>query len=242
MEGWWKSVYCWDIYLRIIASQWTSGLGEEWSIKAFQLLDDLFFRCGGRENMYKLIGSAIKKNEEGLIKFLRVVNSARTSTFSQWQLEVPYAFRDLKRDTLILLDKKVQIKQDLFDGVFKKDDQDADYFVNVLNNRILALWEFTDWGKSGMKVPNGLRSGKDIKNVSWFHPEGTTEDLKKESCFYYIYPDGIAVVREHNEYLDLKDDSQVQSGALTIIRDIMVEYDIDFVSDNFYKSLFQSGD
>ena len=245
---WWRSPLGLDVYLRVKASQWSMAAEkinpelctpQSWAARAFQTLDDFFFRCGGRENMYKVMGTAVTEDKEGLLNFLKVVNGEGLS-FNEWQLNAPYAYRDLKRSVLQKLEKRVPTKKDTFDGVFAQENQDADYFVNIMNNRVLSLWAHTEWGKKGMNVPYALKSGGDVKNISWYHPEGTFDDRKTESCLYYVYPDGIAVVREHNEYLDLKDDAQVQSGALTVIHDLMGDYDIDQVSDSFYQAVINA--
>lgn len=243
---WWENARSLDVYLRVKAAQWSIAAvemnlcpPEAWVAGAYEILDDLFFRCGGRDNMYRLIGSAITEDEEGLLSFLKVLNGAGTS-YEDWQLDVPYAYRDLKKRVLLKLNKRVPTKKDAFDGVFTQENQDADYFANIMNSRVLSLWEHTEWGKKGMNAPYALKSGGEVKNISWYHPEGTIDDRKTESCFYYVYADGIAVVREHNEYLDLKDDAQVQSGALTVIHDLMGDYDIDQVSDSFYEAVINA--
>ena len=243
---WWENPRSLDVYLRVKAAQWSIAAvemnlcpPEAWVAGAYEILDDLFFRCGGRDNMYRLIGSAITEDEEGLLSFLKVLNGAGAS-YDDWQLDVPYAYRDLKKRVLLKLNKRVPTKKDAFDGVFTQENQDADYFANIMNSRVLSLWEHTEWGKKGMNAPYALKSGGEVKNISWYHPEGTIDDRKTESCFYYVYADGIAVVREHNEYLDLKDDAQVQSGALTVIHALMGDYDIDQVSDSFYEAVINA--
>ena len=243
---WWENARSLDVYLRVKAARWSMVAvkmnlctPESWAPTAFEILDDLFFRCGGRNNMYKIIGSAVIEDEEGLLSFLKVLDG-EGSSFDDWQLNVPCAYRDIKKSVLLKLNKRVPTKKDTFDGIFAHDGQDVDHYVNIMNNRVLGLWAYTEWGAEGMNAPYVLVSGREVKNMSWYHPEGTFEDRKVESCFYYVYPDGIAVVREHNEYLDLKDDAQVQSVALTVIRDLMGDYDVDHVSDSFYEAVVNS--
>ena len=46
-----------------------------------------------------------------------------------------------------------------------------------------------------------------------------------------------SVVREHNEYLMLSNEQHLMAAALTVISDVMGEYDQSDVSDKFYKIL-----
>ena len=64
-------------------------------------------------------------------------------------------------------------------------------------------------------------------------------DRGQESCYYFISDDGVAVVREFNEYLNLANERALHGAAMTIIQDVMGEYDMESVSTAFYQQTLQ---
>tara|TARA_B100000674_G_scaffold309867_1_gene257405 strand:- start:634 stop:3075 length:2442 start_codon:yes stop_codon:yes gene_type:complete len=242
-EGWQSLVISHELILRIGAARWGINIGEmpdkspkQWAMIGYQILDELYHLCGGRNNMLKVIGSAINHFPESLQAFILTADETGSSPMD-WVNKVSDNYRDFKKEVLVGLDRYISEPSQEFNW-YVEDEFNAIKYANLLNQRVYELWKHTPWSKSGIECIKFLRSGDAIVNASWMHPDGEIESNRiSESCLYFVYPDGTTVVREHNEYLMLSNEQHVMAAALTIISDVMGEYDQAEVSEKFYKTL-----
>lgn len=210
-------------------------LPDQWHKLAKNIWENLFHRLGGEDNFHALLALS-SDNEEQLLKNF-IESFADTSSHQAWESRVHDSYLDLKKSVLL----RTQVNAFPEDGsewlIHDRQGSDAMYFSDLLNRRVLDLWRLTSWCDSFEQPIQYLRSeGGGYVCASWCHPDvDPTGDRGKESCYYFISDEGIAVVREFNEYLNLANERALNGAAMTIIQDVMGEYDMESVSTAFYQ-------
>ena len=208
---------------------------NQWQKLAENIWESLFHRLGGENNFYALIGLCSDSDEQPLEKF--IASFSESSSHKEWEKCIQDSYLNLKKSVLL----RTQIDAFPEDGsewlIHDRKGSNAMYFSDLLNKRVLDLWRLTSWCDSFGQPIQYLRSeGGGYVCASWCHPDvDPTGDRGKESCYYFISDEGIAVVREFNEYLNLANERALNGAAMTIIQDVMGEYDMESVSTAFYQ-------
>lgn len=210
-------------------------LPNQWHKLARSIWDNLFHRLGGNDNFNAILALSSKDEEQLLKNFIE--SFADTSSHQEWESRVHDSYVKLKKSVLL----RTQINAFPEDGsewiVHGRQGSDAMYFTDLLNKRVLDLWRLTPWCDSFEQPIQYLRSeGGGYACASWCHPQvDPMGERGKESCYYFVFDDGIAVVREFNEYLNLTNEVALMGAAETILQDVMGEYDMKSICTDFYQ-------
>jgi hypothetical protein len=210
-------------------------LPDQWHKLAKNIWENLFHRLGGEDNFHALLALSSNDEEQLLKNFIE--SFADTSSHQVWESHIQDSYLNLKKSVLL----RTQINAFPEDGsewlIHDRQGSNAMYFSDLLNKRVLDLWRLISWCDSFEQPIQYLRSeGGGYVCASWCHPDvDPTGDRGKESCYYFISDEGIAVVREFNEYLNLANERALNGAAMTIIQDVMGEYDMESVSTAFYQ-------
>jgi hypothetical protein len=107
------------------------------------------------------------------------------------------------------------------------NDFKAENYGQMLKGVVHKLWKETVFSAEGMREPwfHMQRNQFDQNRVRvWFeHPSSPGDDSGKQSCFYDICSEGIAVVEEYIEALDMNNAHMVFAVATTVIKDLTGE-------------------
>ena len=231
-----------EVYLKTCAYKFVDSTiksGNESKENWFKLAAYIWARIdhllGGVHKIQELIDARTDDEIPLLEKFLAAILD--TTDFDRWLVCVQDTYVHLKK--AILLKKSPAVQMDPESLIHYIEGADAVSYSNLLNHRVLALWSITEWGDKYQNPIQFLRSqGGGFVIASWCHPEvNPMEEHGKESCYYFISDDGIAVVREFNEYLNLVSETDLIAAAMTIIKDVMGEFDMEKVSSAFYEQI-----
>ena len=194
---------------------------ERWHVLAEKLWQDIVFRLGGIEGVCSLLDSPPINSALPAEKFLQTLKSG--GGYSEWENEVSHAYFDLKKHILLQTQSKPEVEDYANWFIHARNESDEWYFANLLHKRGLDLWNLADWGKEFEQPIQYLRSKSgQFVVASWCHPDADTMGERgKESCYYLIDNDGFAVLREHNESLNLSNEIDLNAAAMTIIKDVM---------------------
>ena len=232
-------IYLKTFAYRFVDSTIKSGNEEEkdWHKLASYIWRRIDHQIGGVDKMQSVINSRTDEDDLLLEELLAAIRD--TTDYEKWEDSIHDAYLRLKK--AVLLKKRQNINRDPEWEIHRQEGADSTYYADLLNNRVLSLWKLTKWGKNNGKLINYLRSerGEDTY-ASWFHPDGDAlGDRKKESCYYLVSRDGVAIVREHNECLYLTNEQDLLATAMTIIQDVVGDIDMKELSEVFYKKTFK---
>ena len=214
---------------------------ERWHVLAEELWQNVVYRLGGIEDVCSLLDSPPPNSALPAKKFLHVLKSG--GGYSEWENTVSHAYFDLKKHILLQTQTHSEVEDYADWFIHAHDKSDSLYFTDLLNKRVLDLWNLTEWSNKFAKPIQFLRSESgQFVVASWHHPDGDSlGDRGKESCFYLIANDGVVIIREHNEVLNLSNEIDLNAAAMTIIKDVMGEYDMNKISKVFYVNLSSGG-
>ena len=210
---------------------------ENWHKLASYIWRRIDHQIGGVDKMQPIINSRTDEETHLLEDLLAAIRD--TTDYEKWEDGVHDAYLRLKK--AVLLRQRPNIDRDPEWEIHRQEGANSTYYADLLNKRVLSLWKLTRWGKSNSKLINYLRSerGEDTY-ASWFHPDGNAlGDRRKESCYYLISRDGVAIVREHNECLFLTNEQDLLATAMTIIQDVVGGIDLKELSEVFYSETFK---
>ena len=208
---------------------------RKWHKYAESIWEELMHLLGGERNMKGIAVATTEENQTLISELFNAITSKQA--LSDWAYGIKDAYTRLKKKVLISTQYEGGKGIDNDWTIYRAEESKAQYFGDLLNKRVLDLWQYTSWGQNGEKPVQYLRSN-DANGVcvSWCSPD---VDLEKErgteSCYYFVSDDGVAVVREFNEYLLLANEQHLHAAALTIIKDVMGDFEFDLVTNAFLK-------
>ena len=208
---------------------------RKWHKYAESIWEELMHLLGGERNMKGIAVATTEENQTLISELFNAITSKQA--LSDWAFGIKDAYTRLKKKVLISTQYEGGKGIDNDWTIYRAEESKAQYFGDLLNKRVLDLWQYTSWGQNGEKPVQYLRSN-DANGVcvSWCSPD---VDLEKErgteSCYYFVSDDGVAVVREFNEYLLLANEQHLHAAALTIIKDVMGDFEFDLVTNAFLK-------
>lgn len=209
---------------------------QNWDKLASYIWGRIDCQLGGIENVQRVINLSTEVELPHLDRFLKAIRTP--GSFEQWEDSIHDSYVILKKAVLLRGPLKVDLDPEW--KIHQRDNVDSTYYADLLNQRVLALWRLTTYGEKNGKLIQYLRSerGGDTY-ASWCHPDGDPMgDRKKESCYYLVDSDGIALVREFNECLDLTNEQDLHAAAMTIIQDVIGDIDMKTLSEIFYENVF----
>lgn len=206
---------------------------DDWHKLASYIWGRVDNQLGGVEKIQSVVDACSDKEMHLLENFLSAIRN--TADFNEWEDNVHDAYFELKK--AVLLKAPTGIDLDPEWNIHHLEGVDSTYYSDLLNSRVVALWKLSEWAIEGRGCIQYLRSERgDNTYASWCHPEGDPAgDRKEESCYYLIDSDGVAVVREFNECLNLTNEQDLHAAAMTILKDVMGGYDMDRLSSSFYS-------
>ena len=234
-----------EVYLKTFAYRFVDRIiksgnedKENWHGLASYIWGRIDNQLGGIEKIQGVVDSCTEEETPLLEGFLAAIRD--TSDFERWGDNIHDAYFEFKK--VVLLKAKPNIALDPEWNIHRQEGANSTYYADLLNNRVLSLWKLTTWGKTNGKLINYLRSEHgESTYASWFHPDGNAlGDRIKESCYYLISRDGVAIVREHNECLHLTNEQDLLATAMTIIQDVMGTIDMNSLSETFYQKVVSS--
>ena len=208
---------------------------KKWHKYAESIWGSLMHLLGGSDNMKRIAAQTTEADQALISDLFKAITSKEE--LSSWQYRVKDAYTRLKKQVLIRTQYEGGTEIDREWNIYSAEADKARHFSDLLNRRVLDLWKHTIWGKGSGKPIQYLRSDDtDGVCASWCSPNVDIEkDRGMESCYYFVSDDGIAVVREFNEYLLLANEQHLHAAALTIIKDVMGEFEFEPVSNAFYE-------
>ena len=200
-----------------------------------EFCDNLYSLCGSREHFARVLsmGKQGYASPDELEDFEATVTDTSKSTYDAFQAWMNLKMKIVRRG----------------DGIYDADESwhtandsslTGDDHVRSLNSLVCAIWKHTPFGRGGMNPPWIISEPWDESGacrVHWFHPEGNTQDQIRASCYYVIDNSGVAYVEEYFEALRANNFKQQIAMSLTIIRDIMGQYNEGESMRLFWDSL-----